>query len=101
MGSQAYDEDMFRLWLVIGFLATVFYVYSIVNVGLADRLSVRGLPKVAWVVVVVIFPLIGAALWYAVGRAGSRSHVIAPDDDPEFLATLGNNSGHDDNGTDG
>ncbi|MFC4244261.1 PLD nuclease N-terminal domain-containing protein [Gryllotalpicola reticulitermitis] len=93
---------MFRLWLVIGFLATVFYVYSIVNVSLAQRLGMRGLPKAAWIAVVVIFPFIGAALWYSVGRGGLRSgRVIAPDDDPEFLATLGNNSKSDDNGADG
>ena len=81
---------MFRLWLVIGFLATAFYIYSIVNVSLTDRLGVRGLPKAAWVAVVIIFPLIGAALWYAVGRSGLRgARVVAPDDDPEFLASLG------------
>ncbi|GAA4181807.1 PLD nuclease N-terminal domain-containing protein [Gryllotalpicola koreensis] len=82
---------MFRLWLVIGFLAAVFYVYSIVSVCLADRLGVRGLPKAAWVAVVVIFPIIGAVLWLTVGRAdGPRGgRMIAPDDDAEFLSTLG------------
>lgn len=81
---------MFRLWLVIGFLAAVFYVYSIVNACLADRLAVRGLPKAAWIAVVVIFPIIGAVLWFAVGRLDrGRSPVIAPDDDAEFLASLG------------
>jgi nitric oxide reductase large subunit len=92
---------MFRLWLVIGFLATVFYIYSIVNVALTARIGVRGLPKAAWVLVVVVFPLIGAVLWYWVGRGGLRARMLAPDDDPDFLATLGNNSKHDDNGADG
>jgi len=84
---------MLRLWLVIGFLATVFYVYSVVNVALSDRLAARGLPKAAWVVIVIVFPLIGAALWFWGGRSrgaagrGAR-RVPAPDDDPEFLATL-------------
>jgi len=82
---------MFRLWLVIGFLAAVFYVYSIVSVCLTDRLGVRGLPKAMWIVVVVIFPIIGAALWFGVGRADGRGggRMVAPDDDAEFLATLG------------
>ena len=81
---------MFRLWLVIGFLAAVFYVYSVVSVCLADRLGVRGLPKAAWVAVVVIFPIVGAALWFWVGRVdGPRAgRVIAPDDDVEFLSSL-------------
>jgi nitric oxide reductase large subunit len=82
---------MFRLWLVIGFLAAVFYVYSIVSVCLADRLGVRGLPKAAWVAVVIVFPIIGAVLWFAVGRVDSRRspRMIAPDDDTEFLSSLG------------
>lgn len=80
---------MFRLWLVFGFLATVFYVYAVVNVALADRLVARGLPKVGWVVVVILFPLIGAALWFGLGRSRGRVlRVTAPDDDPEFLETL-------------
>ncbi|GAA4182688.1 hypothetical protein GCM10022288_00930 [Gryllotalpicola kribbensis] len=81
---------MFRLWLVIGFLAAVFYIYSIVSVCLADRLDVRGVPKAAWVAVVVIFPIVGAALWFGVGRAAAREpRTIAPDDDAEFLSSLG------------
>lgn len=93
---------MFRLWLVIGFLAAVFYVYSIVSVCLADRLGVRGLPKAAWIAVVVIFPIIGAALWFGVGRAdGPRgTRMIAPDDDTEFLSSLGNPKKND-HGSDG
>jgi hypothetical protein len=81
---------MFRLWLVIGFLAAVFYVYSIVSVCLTDRLGVRGLPKAAWVAVVVIFPIIGSVLWFTIGRVsgGGATHAVAPDDDPEFLASL-------------
>ena len=85
---------MLRLWLVIGFLATVFYVYSIVNVALSDRLAARGLPKAAWVAVVIVFPLIGAALWFGLGRTRGRG-FSAPDDDPEFLATLDHRK-HDD-----
>jgi hypothetical protein len=95
---------MFRLWLVIGFLAAVFYVYSIVSVCLADRLGTRGLPKAAWVVVVVIFPIIGAALWFWVGRADGPhgARVIAPDDDPEFLSSLGDHGAKPgDHGSDG
>lgn len=81
---------MFRLWLVIGFLAAVFYVYSVVSVCLSDRLSARGLPKAAWIAVVVIFPIIGAVLWLTLGRNQlGHAQVLAPDDDVEFLSSLG------------
>jgi len=82
---------MFRLWLVIGVLAAVFYIYSIVSVAAADRLGARGLPKAAWILVVVVFPIVGGALWFWVGRADGPRHTrtIAPDDDADFLASLG------------
>lgn len=82
---------MVRLWLVLGVVAAVFYVFSIVDCALFDRTRVRGLPKFAWVLIVIVFPLIGGALWFMIGRGranarGSRS--LAPDDDPEFLRGL-------------
>jgi hypothetical protein len=83
---------MVRVWLVIGVIAAVFYIFSIVDCALAEHGRVRGLPKAAWVAIVVVFPLIGGVLWFTIGRprreraAGPRT--IAPDDDPDFLRNL-------------
>ncbi|WP_243064900.1 PLD nuclease N-terminal domain-containing protein [Humibacter sp. RRB41] len=83
---------MVRVWLVIGVVAALLYIYSIVDCALAERDRVRGLPKAAWVPIVIVFPLIGAILWFAIGRprrdrqAGPRT--VAPDDDPDFLRNL-------------
>jgi hypothetical protein len=79
---------MVRLWLVLGVVAAFFYIYSIVDCALSDRSRVRGLPKPAWLPIVVVFPLIGGILWFVIGRprkAVEPSRTIAPDDDPEFL----------------
>lgn len=84
---------MVRLWLVVGVIAAVFYIYSIVDTALIERSRVRALPKPAWLLIVIIFPLIGGVLWFIFGRARrgtvTRSRVIAPDDDPEFLGSIG------------
>lgn len=83
-----------RVWFLIGIAAAVFYIFSVVDCAMADRARVRALPKQAWVVVIVLFPVIGGVLWLLIGR-GSRpqpapagSRTLAPDDDPEFLARL-------------
>jgi len=79
---------MVRLWLVLGVVVAVFYVYSIVDCALFDRTRVRALPKAAWVPIVIVFPLIGGLLWFFLGRrraAGAAARSLAPDDDPEFL----------------
>ena|ERR1700709_1593238 len=75
-------------------IAVAFYVYALVDCILFSRARVRGLPKVAWVFVVLLFPLIGGALWFMIGRGRKASkrqvqyRTVGPDDDPEFLGAL-------------
>lgn len=83
---------MVRVWLIIGVIAAFFYIYSIVDCALADGPRVRGVPKAAWIAIVVVFAVIGGILWFMIGRprralpAGPRT--VAPDDDPDFLRNL-------------
>jgi hypothetical protein len=85
---------MARLLVGLVALAAAFYVYALVDCLLFPRFRVRGLPKVAWVFIVLLFPVIGAVLWFLVGRGRKRSRrgpvyrTIGPDDDPEFLGAL-------------
>ncbi|MGN6200756.1 PLD nuclease N-terminal domain-containing protein [Humibacter sp.] len=83
---------MIRVWLIVGVIAALFYIYSIVDCAMAERERVRGVPKAAWIPIVVVFAVIGGVLWFTVGRPrrgnGGRVRTIAPDDDPEFLRNL-------------
>ena len=83
---------MVRVWLVVGVIAALFYIYSIVDCALAERERVRGLPKAAWIPIVIVFPLIGGILWFAIGRPRRERpngpRALAPDDDPDFLRNL-------------
>lgn len=67
-------------------------VFSIVDVAMIERHRVRALPKTAWIVIVVILPVVGPLLWLTLGREGrgtaSGSRAVAPDDDPAFLGGL-------------
>ena len=86
---------MVRLYLLLGVVVVAFYIFSIVDCALYDRMRVRALPKPAWVLIVLI-PVIGGLLWFAFGRAGKGANAgarpMAPDDDPEFLGSLGRNN---------
>ena len=82
------------LTLAVGALAIGFWVYAMVDCAMTDSSRARGIPKSAWVVVILLLPIVGAALWFlvgkdrTVGRGGSRRDV-APDDDPAFLHRIG------------
>jgi hypothetical protein len=82
-----------RVLVAIAILA--IYVYGLVDVIRTDRNLTRGISKPAWIVVIAVLPVVGAALWFIIGRprGGSpapqaSSHTMAPDDDPNFLRNL-------------
>lgn len=86
-------------------------VYALVDcVRYEDSRMPVGLPKAIWVILIVVFPVAGAAAWLVVSRVTARAAAggggsagyspppkaprprptrpVAPDDDPEFLASL-------------
>ncbi|WP_127792180.1 PLD nuclease N-terminal domain-containing protein [Agromyces sp. LHK192] len=77
-------------------------VYAIVDCALFDRTRIRGLRR-GWWIVVILIPVLGAILWFTIGRgprltsprAGRRSGPVAPDDDTEFLQRLGRDAEQD------
>jgi hypothetical protein len=83
------------------FLALLaFTVYCLIDVVRSEDTGVRGLPKLVWVGLVLVFPLAGGIAWFVAGRPrGSRPmgvdrigrakpRVLGPDDDPDFLRTI-------------
>jgi hypothetical protein len=83
---------MTRLVLVpLGLVALALMVFSIVDILLTDKRSLRALRKPVWFLIVLI-PIVGALLWLFFGRprrgGGGQRKVIAPDDDPDFLRNL-------------
>ncbi len=84
---------MLRVVVVVAVL--VVFVYGLIDVIRTDSRQTKGISKPAWIVVQVVLPVIGAILWFLIGRPkGTRptpstySHTVAPDDDPEFLRNL-------------
>ncbi len=94
----------------LGFVFALVWIFCVVDVIMTPERLCRNLPKLAWVLIVLLFLDIGALAWLIAGRpwaartwgAGaptlaSRPPVPAatgpsrptnPDDDEEFLASL-------------
>lgn len=79
---------LFAAWVIFTVFVTVFALA-------ADGKRVRLLPKWVWVVLCVLVPFIGGILYLTVGRPitgpdgeSKKTHMRAPDDDPDFLRNL-------------
>ncbi|WP_337005448.1 MULTISPECIES: PLDc N-terminal domain-containing protein [unclassified Microbacterium] len=83
---------MARVLVIGGFLAAVFWVFSIVDCAVQPATRHRGVSKTAWVFIVILLPVIGGILWFAIGRRRANDPgvrpVVAPDDDPAFLRRI-------------
>jgi hypothetical protein len=83
------------LRVVVTVAVLVVFVYGLVDVIRTDPRQTKGISKPAWIVVQIVLPVIGAVLWFLIGRPrgtgptpASYSHPVAPDDDPDFLRNL-------------
>lgn len=86
---------MLRLVVVVAVLG--FTIFTLVDCVQTPDEEVRGLPKLLWVAVILLFPLAGGGAWYLGGRPSmpslprgrdDRSGPRGPDDDPDFLRGL-------------
>ncbi|MEU1504778.1 PLD nuclease N-terminal domain-containing protein [Kitasatospora sp. NPDC005748] len=86
-------------------LPLALWVWAFIDCLTTPEDEVKHLPKVVWVIIVLLFPLVGSIAWLVAGKrrgaavagghGGSPEYErprggrpLAPDDDPEFLASL-------------
>ena len=91
---------MIRLAIPVVVAAVVFTIYAVVDCALFDRMRIRGLPRGWWIVVILFVPLIGAVMWFVIGRGRAsrvspRGQAVAPDDDADFLRRLNTDAAQD------
>jgi hypothetical protein len=107
---------MGRLIPLLFLIEVALVAVALISCLSAEDDEIRTLPRVAWVVIIVLVPLVGAVAWFSAGRPlpagdgirvgelgrgygpGLRAarlersrpprRVVAPDDDPEFLRSL-------------
>ncbi|WP_436493104.1 PLDc N-terminal domain-containing protein [Actinokineospora sp. HUAS TT18] len=59
---------MFYLGGVTGFAILALWIFCVVDVITTPELSCRNLPKMGWVLLVLLFPLVGSIAWLVAGR---------------------------------
>ncbi|MET8944601.1 PLD nuclease N-terminal domain-containing protein [Streptomyces sp. NPDC004542] len=83
-------------------LVLALWIYAFVDCLNTPEEEVRALPKVIWVIVILLFGevLVGPVAWLIAGRTrgaraggpgtvgGRGGRWVAPDDNPEFLKSL-------------
>ncbi|MEU8488177.1 MULTISPECIES: PLD nuclease N-terminal domain-containing protein [unclassified Streptomyces] len=86
-------------------LVLALWIYAFIDCLNTPEEEVRGLPKVVWVIIILLFGevLVGPIAWLVAGRnrhapangstpsqwhRNHRTTFVAPDDNPEFLHSL-------------
>ncbi len=97
---------MIKVELLFGVVAFCLFVYCLVDVIQTSERDMRNLPKVAWLLLVLLFPFVGSVAWLVAGRPEGaprrgayeravpeypeydrpgRAAATSPDDDEAFL----------------
>ncbi|WP_412541823.1 PLD nuclease N-terminal domain-containing protein [Longispora sp. K20-0274] len=97
---------MARIYALFLVLDVIMLVYSAIDCITTPEHEIRNLPKVAWILLILLFSPVGWIAWFVAGRPTSasparstwapgngfpereRPRSLAPDDDPEFLRGL-------------
>lgn len=104
-------SDMVRLYGLLFLAEVVLGICALISCLSAEEGEIRALPRIAWVLIILIFPLVGSIAWFVAGRESGPGRArtawpmgngfserdrgrrqVAPDDDPAFLSSLGERS---------
>jgi flagellar biosynthesis/type III secretory pathway M-ring protein FliF/YscJ len=93
---------MARVLLYLAVLAVT--IFALIDCIQTDDDKVRGIPKIGWIVLIVLIWIVGPVAWLIAGKQRSATaarggfarpqqqqqqrRMLAPDDDPEFLRRL-------------
>ena len=96
---------MLKVDLFLGVVTLVLWIFCVLDVILSRDSDVRNLPKLGWLILVLLFPLVGSIAWLVAGRPKAappqayerpmpdfpeydrpgRSAAVDPEKDAEFL----------------
>lgn len=64
--------------MLFSLLILVAMVFAIVDIILRENWQVKHMPKAIWLILVIMLPMLGTILWFALGRAYPDRAVPAP-----------------------
>lgn len=79
---------MVRFVIIAAVVAVAFTLYALVDAAMAPASRMRGVSKPAWILIIILLPVIGAVLWFTIGKDRGLTPAVArasaPDDDPRL-----------------
>jgi len=80
------------MWLVVrvyglmSAIGLVLWIFCIIDAISAREDTVRNLPKLAWIFIVLLFPFVGSVAWLVAGRPQTTERRLHPGErlQPEF-----------------
>lgn len=97
---------MGRLYLLLFVINIILVVVAMISCLSAEEEDIRTLPRIVWVLIILLFAPVGPIVWFLAGRERRTAHgnvwrpgngfpeherprrTAAPDDDPDFLRGL-------------
>ena len=66
-------------------ITVILLVFALIDILTKTDDQIRGLPKIAWVILVILVPVVGSIVWFAAGREyGRRVEQIGPRDQSRY-----------------
>ncbi|MGC0364438.1 hypothetical protein ABH922_002422 [Rhodococcus sp. 27YEA15] len=66
-------------YALFGLITMVLWIFCIVDAITRDDAYIQHLPKVLWIMIIIILPTVGSILWLVIGRGANLSRPpVAP-----------------------
>lgn len=75
---------MIRLEALLGVVSLALAIYCLIDVIRTPEGAAQHLPKIAWLVLVLLFPLVGSIAWLVAGRPGRAAAPRSTSAFPEY-----------------
>jgi hypothetical protein len=59
-------------------LVIALMIGALIDIITRDNVLVKHLPKMVWIIIVILLPLIGSLLWFAIGREYGDAGISIP-----------------------
>jgi hypothetical protein len=109
-------SGVIRLYSLFALIDLVLIISALISCLSAEEYEIRALPRIVWVILILLFSPIGPIAWFVAGRPArpirlsngtvwkpgsgfpenERPRPVAPDDDPEFLKRVAERSRKED-----
>ncbi|WP_435746340.1 PLDc N-terminal domain-containing protein [Microbacterium sp. PMB16] len=63
---------------LLSLLVIALMIGALIDIITRDQSQMKHLPKMAWIIIVILLPLIGSILWFAIGREYGEAGIPIP-----------------------